>query len=114
MAKPVRIAALAGAPSEGYAYRLGLGLDEFLNVLILNGDPGDTMSDHAAVAQRDGKRWGCWFCDFLSVTVETQHCPKTLAGENMTRLAALKAGAMLFGGTLIVAAVVEVMVLWVI
>ena len=106
MARPVRIAALAGKPNESYPYRLALALDESLNVLLLNGDPHDTISDHAAVAQRDGKRWGCLICSWLSRTIEERHCEKTLAGENLKRLAAIKAlGQLLFVAFVIIGVV---------
>ena len=78
-----------------YPYRCGEALDEGLNVVLFNGDPHVTISEHAADAQHAKRRWGCVLCQWLSWTVERNHCAKTLAGTSMTRLGALFAGAQL-------------------
>lgn len=79
---------------------LGEELDTFLNVLLLWFVPpatkrNQTISEHAAEAQTQKRLWGCVLCQWLSWTVERNHCGKTLRGAAMTRIAALKAGAQL-------------------
>jgi hypothetical protein len=57
-----------------YAERVGIEIDTFCNVVFLGGALGQTVSLHAALANRDGKPWGCVFCRFLSVVVQRDHC----------------------------------------
>jgi hypothetical protein len=78
-----------------YAYRLGIALDEFLNTLLLNGQPNQTISYHAAVAENEGKRWGCWLCAFLAVAIQPRHCQLQLESGAAPTSAAVRAGCLL-------------------
>jgi hypothetical protein len=80
-----------------YIRGLGLELDVFLNVWLFHGTGGETISFHAATANAAGRIWGCLLCRWFSLTIETDHCPKTLAGVTTTPAAAIKAGLQLFG-----------------
>ena len=84
----------------------GEELDCFLNALFLWFVPpttqrNQTISEHAALAKESGYVWGCVLCRWLSLTVERNHCSKTLAGVALTRIAALLAGAQLIGIVLV-------------
>jgi hypothetical protein len=56
-----------------YARRCGLAFDQAINVLT-GGAVGQTVSLRAAIAQRDGQRWGCWLCWILARVVQPNHC----------------------------------------
>jgi hypothetical protein len=56
-----------------YLGRCGIEFDTSVNVLF-GGQLGQTVSYRVAVAARDGKRWGCIFCWFLSWAVQKNHC----------------------------------------
>lgn len=81
---------------DTYAGRVGRELDVFLNVVALGGAPGETVSTHAAEAAVKGQRWACVLCRWLALTVETAHCPKTLAGATVSPRAGLLAAIQLF------------------
>jgi len=57
-----------------YIVRLGEAIDALLNVVLLNGNVGETISLHAALAQQAGERWGCILCRVLNAVVERHHC----------------------------------------
>jgi hypothetical protein len=78
-----------------YLKNLGVALDEALNVLVLNGDPDQTISYHAALAEEDGRRWGCWLCWALACLVQPRHCPLQLEPGAEPTSAALRAGVLL-------------------
>lgn len=78
-----------------YPGRCGEALDCGLNAVLFNGDPKESISRHSAREQKAGKRWACVMCRYLSATVEKDHCPKTLAGENISERAGLFAGLQL-------------------
>jgi hypothetical protein len=78
-----------------YFKNLGVALDETLNVLLLNGDPGQTISYHAAIAEEDGRRWGCWLCWALARLIQPRHCPLQLEPGAEPTSAALRAGVLL-------------------
>lgn len=78
-----------------YLRKVGVALDEFLNVLVLDGNVGDTISLHAAQQADNKKEWACLLCKWLSLTVEKNHCEKTLANEPTKAAAAIKAGLQL-------------------
>jgi hypothetical protein len=80
-----------------YWERLGIALDEFLNTLLLNGDPAQTISLHAALAEQQGKRWGCWLCWILAHLVQPSHCADQLTHGATPTSAALRAGVLLIG-----------------
>lgn len=92
------------SPDAGRTWpeRFGLAVDRLLNVVLFNGDDTWTVSLHAAVARRQGKRWGCWACAVLGVLVQRDHCAVTLdPALQETTGAALRAGALM---TLLIAA----------
>jgi len=59
--------------------RLGLSLDQFLNVLLLNGSEDETISSHIGRRQIKGtatwvEKKLCWLLD----KIEKNHCNKSL------------------------------------
>ena len=74
-----------------YIRNVGISLDRFLNALLFFGLADQTVSYHAATEQAKGKRWACILCKWLSWTVETNHCTRTLTGENTKEFASIKA-----------------------
>jgi hypothetical protein len=46
------------ASREGYAHRALVALDIFVNVIVLLGEQGQTISSHAWMAAQGGKAWG--------------------------------------------------------
>jgi hypothetical protein len=57
-----------------YLARCGIEFDTAINVLT-GGQLGQTVSYRCAVAQRNGKAWGCFMCRFLNWAVQRNHCP---------------------------------------
>lgn len=78
-----------------YLYRLAIAFDRLLNVLLFGGNPDQTISYHAALAQEQSRRWGCWLCWYLSHTVEPSHCLRQLINTTEKPAAALRAGFQL-------------------
>lgn len=78
-----------------YAGRVGEELDRFLNVILLGGQIGETISLHAATEALAEARWACVLCKWLHWTVERDHCPKTLANTSTPIAAGLRAGVQL-------------------
>lgn len=79
-----------------YFWNCGEALDQFLNVVLLDGDVGETISMHAAKSAEVPKVWACVLCRWLSWTVETNHCDKTLGNAAISRRGGLLAGMQLF------------------
>lgn len=77
--------------NESYLQRVGLAVDESLNVVLLNGRPDETVSKHTAVAAREGKKWACQFCRLLDVVVERGHCDKQFDGLPTTVVVSIRA-----------------------
>ena len=46
-------------------------------MVIMRGDPDETISSRAAKAQLKGKRWGCVLCNFLN-KLDKNHCEKSI------------------------------------
>lgn len=65
----------------GRLIALGFIEDELLNVVAFDGKYNQTLSVHAALAARKGKKWGCILCKMLSWMVQKDHCEKTLTDE---------------------------------
>jgi hypothetical protein len=88
---------------NNYLWRIGEALDQFLNVALLGGDVGETISYHAAskVDPPRRKQWACALCEWLSLTVEKDHCIKTLHGVSISERGGLKAGLQLVALALI-------------
>jgi hypothetical protein len=51
-------------------------LDEALNTLAA-GSPNETVSERAAKARNEGRKWGCVLCGFLN-RINPGHCDKAL------------------------------------
>jgi hypothetical protein len=77
-------------------WRFGEALDQFLNVALLNGEVGETISMHAALSEIYRHRWACCLCCWLSRTVERNHCQKVLLGHSLSERGGLSAGLQLF------------------
>lgn len=84
-----------------YIQRCGDAIDCALNVLLFNGDVGQTISLHAAVAQRANRRWGCVLCWLLNWLVQHQHCPKQFDGKRTSWMTFIRASVAI--GTLLIA-----------
>lgn len=69
------------AAAEGYPKRVLIALDQFLNVLLTNGRPDETMSAHAARAATEGKWFGIFMSKFLDITFSKDHGAKAVAGD---------------------------------
>jgi hypothetical protein len=82
------------AMEESYVWRCGEELDRFLNVTLLGGMVGETISTHSA-REASSRRWACVMCRWLSFSVEKDHCAKTLAGQSISPRGGLKAGVQL-------------------
>lgn len=78
-----------------YIWKAGEALNQFLNVTLLNGDVGETISYHTASSASQGKPWACVLCRWLALTVERNHCVKSLYGTPMSERAGLWAGLQL-------------------
>ena len=63
--------------------RDGTDLDVTENT-VLDGSPRQTISMRCAIAEHQGKRWGCVACALLSVLVQRRHCTRQLIGLPMT------------------------------
>lgn len=72
--------------------QIGLMEDETLNTIYFDGRANQTLSLHAALAAKKGKRWGCILCKILNILVEKDHCLNTLLNKPMSALDLVKAG----------------------
>ena len=73
-------AAEAEAAAESYPRRSIVALDVFLNVVILFGNQGETMSTHAWRAMKAGKLWGKLMNWWLNGFQEN-HGPQAASGD---------------------------------
>jgi hypothetical protein len=69
-------------------------LDEFLNALS-GGLRNETISLRAAMAQKQGRPWGCVLCRWLHLTLRQHHCRRTLDREPMGAFAGAVAAVQL-------------------
>lgn len=76
---------------ESRLLQFGILEDEGLDVLAFDGKADMTVSTHAALAARAGKRWGCVLCAVLSVLVQHDHCEKTLTDAPLSTFDCLRA-----------------------
>lgn len=60
-----------------YLLNILIWVDQGFNVVIMRGDPDETVSSRAAKAQLKGKRWGCVLCNFLN-KLDKNHCEKSI------------------------------------
>jgi len=74
---------------KNYLRNVGLALDRFLNA-VTGGDSNETVSLRAATRATTPppKKWACVLCKWLSLTVERDHCAKTLDPNAETKNAA--------------------------
>ena len=56
-----------------------VAFDKFSNV-VLGGDQDQTISSRAAIANQDGKKWGCILCKFLN-WLQPNHCPGAVQSD---------------------------------
>jgi len=66
-----------------YIYRLLIAFDQFLNVLICNGEPDETMSSAAYRMEQQGRFWGFMrpVIDFIFRPLEKDHCRSSYEAE---------------------------------
>ena len=75
------------------------GYDRALAALFCGAKNGQTVSQMAALAARDDKKWGCVLCSILSRMIEPDHCEQSLNGDQPTsQPAALRSGILLLLG----------------
>lgn len=60
-----------------YLLNILIWIDQGFNVVVMRGDPDETVSSRAAKAQLKGKRWGCVLCNFLN-KLDKNHCEKSI------------------------------------
>jgi hypothetical protein len=89
-----------------YLERCGIMFDEAVNCL-LGGALNQTVSMRCALAQRDGKRWGCLACAFLSWAVQKNHCTDQFSDAPAPALVYVRAGIAFGVGIAAVAALVH-------
>jgi hypothetical protein len=63
-----------------YFHRVLVAFNQFLNVVLLNGLPDETISSHAQKSCEQGHRWGCWVSSFLNL-FQSKHGVKAQAGD---------------------------------
>jgi len=61
------------------ARQAALAWDQLINALS-GGDHREYLSTRAAIAERDGKQWGCFLCGFLD-SLQPNHCDESLRHE---------------------------------
>jgi hypothetical protein len=62
---------------HGYATRVLLEIDRFVNVVILGSKTPDTLSQRAAYAQQRGEKWACILCRVLD-WIAKDHCANSI------------------------------------
>jgi hypothetical protein len=65
---------------EPWWKRVLIAGDQFLNVLLINGAPGETMSSHAGRAEAAGHWWGKILSQFLNY-IQLNHCAIAEGGD---------------------------------
>jgi hypothetical protein len=75
---------------DNYPVRVGVAIDEMLNVIFFNGQPYQTISGHAALAAQAGQPWACLLCKILNVIVERDHCQKQFDSQPTKTLVAIR------------------------
>ena len=68
------------AAKEGWIHRDLVAVDIAANVVVLKGQPDETISSHAARADEQGKFWGKAMSRFLDF-FQADHGPKAQAGD---------------------------------
>lgn len=70
----------AKSASEGWIHRDLVAVDQAANVIVLKGQPDETISSHAARADEEGKPWGRALSRFLD-WFQPNHGPKAQSGD---------------------------------
>ena len=70
----------AQAAKEGWLHRSLVAVDIMANVVILRGQPDETISSHAARAAEQGKAWGRAMSRFLD-WFQADHGAKAVSGD---------------------------------
>jgi len=65
---------------EPWWRRVLIAGDQLLNVLLINGQPGETMSSHAGRAAAKGHLWGKVLSKFLNY-IQLNHCAIAEGGD---------------------------------
>jgi hypothetical protein len=59
-----------------YIWNILIAVDQLGNT-IFGGDPQETISSRSDKAMKEGKKWGCIMCKFLSL-FQKDHCQKAV------------------------------------
>jgi hypothetical protein len=70
----------AQAAHEGWVHRSLVAFDQAVNVIVLRGQPDETISSHSARAALEGKKWGVVMSKFLNL-FQKDHGAKAIAGD---------------------------------
>lgn len=70
----------AQAAAESWLHRDAVAIDQATNVIVLKGQPDETISSHAARAATEGKWWGKALSMFLNL-FQKDHGAKAEAGD---------------------------------
>lgn len=70
----------ARAAKEGYLHRILVAFDIFLNVVVLAGCQGETISAHSFIASLEGKLWGKLMTKWLD-GIQVSHGQKAASGD---------------------------------
>lgn len=68
-----------------YLANIAIWLDEGANVVFFGGNAHETISERAAVARHNDKRWGCVLCAILNV-IKRGHCDRTWLEMNTPQI----------------------------
>lgn len=70
----------ARAAKEGYVHRALVALDIFVNVIVLLGEQGQTISSHAWMAAQSGEAWGKAMTTWLD-WIQPNHGQQAASGD---------------------------------
>jgi hypothetical protein len=90
-------------PSPSYLERVGLEFDIAVNVLT-GGQLNQTVSLRSAIADRDGRKWGCFMCWFLNWAVQRNHCALQFSTGPTKPVVMIRAGIAFFVGAVALSA----------
>ncbi len=84
--------------------QFGILEDEALNVVVLDGEAGQTVSIHAADDQKTA-RWAAILCAILSFVVQHDHCADQRNGIPMTTWSYVRAAIAINAVLLVIGAI---------
>jgi hypothetical protein len=70
----------ARAAAEWWPHRVLVALDVFINVFVLFGRQGETISAHAYITSLEGKIWGTWMNKWLG-WIQPNHGQLAASGD---------------------------------